>query len=292
MAETGRLVAVADTQLYVVERGDPGAFPLLVLHGGPGLDHHMFGDYLDPIAADGRYRLVLVDQRAQGGSDRSAPPETWTLERMAADVTDLAAALGVSDGYAVLGHSYGAFVVLQHAVDFPGAPRGTIVSAGVGSARWLALVEEQLARFEPVELREQVAASWERESTVATEEDAAQLLDDQLPFHFRLPTGPVIDDYRRRTAGQRFAPDVLRRFATEDYGGIEVVDRLPSVPHPMLVLAGRYDRVCPFEAGEEIAAQAKDGRLVAFESSAHMTFAEEPDRYLAAVREFLDRVSG
>ena len=126
---------VADTKLYVEERGEPSAFPLLVFHGGPGLDYTMFGDYLDRLTEGGSYRLVLVDERACGRSDRTAPRETWTLERMAQDVNDLAASLGVSDGYATLGHSYGAFVVLQHAVDYTGEPRGTIVSAGMAAAR-------------------------------------------------------------------------------------------------------------------------------------------------------------
>ena len=61
---------MADTRLFVSERGDPGAFPLIALHGGPGLDHHMFADYLDPITHAGRYRLILVDERAQGRSNR------------------------------------------------------------------------------------------------------------------------------------------------------------------------------------------------------------------------------
>jgi len=47
---------------------------------------------------------------------RTAPRQTWTLERMAQDVGDLAASLRVIEGYATLGHSYGAFFVLQHAV--------------------------------------------------------------------------------------------------------------------------------------------------------------------------------
>ncbi len=41
----GRLVEVTDTKLYVEERGASAAFPLLVFHGGPGLDHTMFGNY-------------------------------------------------------------------------------------------------------------------------------------------------------------------------------------------------------------------------------------------------------
>jgi len=34
-----------------------------------------------------------------------------------------------------------------------------------------------------------------------------------------------------------------------------------------------------------------DAELVVFEDSAHMTFAEENDRYLATVRRFLDRIT-
>jgi hypothetical protein len=37
----GRLVEVADTRLHVEERGKPSGFPLLVFHGGPGLEPHV-----------------------------------------------------------------------------------------------------------------------------------------------------------------------------------------------------------------------------------------------------------
>lgn len=288
----GRLVDVADTRLYVEERGAPTAFPLLVLHGGPGLDHTEFADYLDPLTDDGRYRLVLVDERACGRSDRAAPASTWTLERMAQDVSDLAASLGVADGYVTLGHSYGAFVVLQHAVDHPGEPLGTIVSSGIASARWLTGVDQQLATFEPEELREQVTSSWAREAQVRTQEEVDAVMTDQLPFHFREPRGAALQEYLRRTAGlAQYAPDVIRHFATESYGGIELEDRLGDVTHPVLVLAGRHDRTCPVAASELMAQRLPDGDLVVFEESGHMTFAEEQDRYLTTVRAFLDRVA-
>lgn len=288
----GRLVQVADTKLYVDERGEPSAFPILVFHGGPGLDHTSFADYLDPLTEGGRYRLVLADERASGRSDRTAPRQTWTLERMAQDVSDLAASLGVIGGYATLGHSYGAFLVLQHAVDHPGEPRGTIVSAGIAAARWLEGIGRQLAEFEPAGLREQVTSSWARETEVRTEEEASALLDDQLPFHFRDPQGAALREYLRRTAGlARYAPDVIRYFAAQDYGGIDVEDRLGEVTHPVLVLAGRRDRTCPVGASEDMARRLPDAELVVFENSAHMMFAEEQARYLATVRQFLDRVT-
>jgi len=281
----GRLVGVGDTRLYVVERGS--GYPLIVLHGGPGCDHRMFGDYLDPLGDE--YRLLLVDQRAQGRSERPAE-ETWTLERMAADVPALADTLGLGT-YAVLGHSYGAIVALQNAVDFPGAAAQTIVSSGVPSASYLAEVDANLAAFEPVELRERVTQSWAREKHVTTHDEVATLMSDQLPFHFGDPLDPRIPDYELRMGGAVYSPEVLRRFANEEYGGIEVEDRLGDVTHPVLVMAGRHDRTCAVGASGEMAPRLPNGQLVVFENSAHMMFAEQPDHYLATVREFLDRVT-
>lgn len=279
----GQLVDIGDTRLWIVQRGE--GEPLILLHGGPGDDHHEFADYLDPLA--NRYRLVLVDQRSQGRSAH-APEETWTLEQMARDVSGLARAMGFGR-YAVLGHSYGAFVALQHAVDEPGAAAATIVSGGVPSARYLAAVDANLQAFEPVELREQVAASWARERDIRTREDFAQLMHEQLPFHFADPRDRRIADYEARTAGTCYAPDVLRYFARQEYGGIEVEDRLGRVTQPVLVLTGRHDRACSVAAAEAMARGIPHAELVVFEASGHMTFVEETAAYLAVVRTFLDR---
>jgi proline iminopeptidase len=277
-------IAIGDTRLFIDDRGNAAGYPILILHGGPGLDHHEFGDYLDPLGD--RYRLIFVDQRAQGRSDK-APVETWTLEQMARDVAALAQALGLGS-YAVLGHSYGAFVALQNAVDLPGQAALTIISSGVPGARYLEQVQANLASFEPVALRAQVTASWAREADVQTQAEAAQLMHDQMPFHFADPLDPRIADFEARTAKGVYAPDVLRHFARAAYGGIDVEDKLGRVISPVLVLAGRHDRTCSVAGAQAIAAGIAGAELVIFEHSGHMTYVEEPDAYLAAVRRFLD----
>jgi proline iminopeptidase len=282
----GRLVDIGDTRLFVVEAGEPDGDPLLLLHGGPGVDHHMFGHYLDPLAERG-HRLVFVDHRANGRSDRP-DPSTWTLPQMAADVGSLAAALGL-ERYSVLGHSFGAFVTLQHAVDFPGAAARSIVSGGLPSARYMAAVEENLATFEPVELREQVAASWAKEATVDSQEAFAELMHEQWPFHFADPLDPRIEEAERAMAGTVYSPECLRVFASNDYGAIEVQDRLGTITQPVLLLAGRHDRTCSLEAHEAMAAAIPHAELVVFEESGHMTFVEENAKYLDAVDAFLHR---
>jgi proline iminopeptidase len=277
-------VEAGDTSLFVVECGD-GPMPLLVLHGGPGLDHTMFGHSLDGLSDT--CRLLFVDLRSQGRS-KPADPQTWTLEQMAADIDALAETLELAR-YAVLGHSFGAFVALQHAVDFAGRPAASIVSAGIPASRYLAHAEENLRRFEPEELRDQVTSSWARESEARTQEDCRAILSDQLPFHFRDLRDPRIDEMRAALPDMLFSPDILREAARADYGAIEVEDRLGDVTQPVLVLAGRHDRTCSVAAAEAIARGIPNAELVLFESSAHMMFIEEQDAYLGAVRDFLVR---
>lgn len=282
---SGRHITIPDTRLYVDERGADGP-PLLILHGGPGLDHHQFSDYLDPLAAD--HRLIFIDQRSHGLSDSTAP-ETWTLEQFASDVRSLAIALGL-ERYAVLGHSFGAMVALQNAVDYPGDAAVTIVSSGVPGSRFLmSHVNAELAIFEPEAVRYQVMRSWDREQSAMTHEDVESIMHDQLPFHFFDPYDPLIAEYEKATCDSLYTADVLRHFASSDYGSIEVEDRLGTIPTPVLVLAGRSDRTCSVQAAEAMAGGIRDSELIIFEESAHMTFVEETDAYIETVRNFLKR---
>ena len=282
---SARLIDIGDTQLHVEERGE--GLPMLVLLGGPGLDHTMFGHWLDALGD--AVRLILVDQRAQGRSARDSDSATWTLAQMAADVSALAAALEL-DRYAVLGHSFGAIVALQHAVDFSGQPVATIVSSGVPSERLLmSHVEASIAAFEPAEMRELMAGTWEREASVTDDAEVLRLLVDQLPFHFADPHDERIAAMAAACEQGVYSADVLRHFANEGYGGIDVEDRLGEVRHPVLVLAGRHDRTCSVEAAEVIAAGIPGAELAVLENAGHMTYIEENDPYLRLVADFLGR---
>ena len=103
MADEGRLVELDDGgELYVVEHGS--GYPVMLLHGGPGLDHHEFRPWLDPLGDMG-LRLIYVDERGQGCSPR-VDPATLSVRGFAQDIDRLAQAMELGD-YAVLGHSFG-----------------------------------------------------------------------------------------------------------------------------------------------------------------------------------------
>ncbi|MCI0685692.1 MAG: alpha/beta hydrolase, partial [Sporichthyaceae bacterium] len=102
---------------------------------------------------------------------------------------------------------------------------------------------------------------------------------------------PRIGAYLERSGAIVYSPDVLRHFATVGYGELDAAGALARVRHPVLVLAGRYDRVATAVAAAEAVAVADQDviELLVLERSGHMTFVEEQEHYLDVVREFLTR---
>ena len=278
----GRYVPVDDTRLWVLELGE--GHPVLILHGGPGLDHTQFRPWLDPLAE--RFRLIYVDLRSQGRSDLS-DPSTWRLTTMARDVGALARSLELEE-FAVLGHSFGSFVALQHAVD-EGTAGHYVLLGCVPSSRWLDRIEANLAALEPPELRERIAASWEKETEVRTAAEFRDLFLDQLPFHFADQTSEAYREFAHNAVEHmRFSPDVLRTLANGQYGGIEVEDRLGEIARPVLVVAGEQDRVTVPEGAYAIVEAVPRAEYVLIRNAGHMMFVEAPQAVRAAIERFLD----
>lgn len=271
-------------RIFYLPVGAEGNHPLIVLHGGPGLDHTEMHPWMDSLADT--FRLIYVDQRGQGRSER-VNPATLSLSRFAEDVSKLAATLGLRQ-YALLGHSYGSFVTLAHAVE-RGEASHYIISGGTASfTKTGPEIQANLDGFEPVELREQVTQSWALEPTVRTQEEFHRVMEMQMPFHFMTSES---DAYRRYTAasGQTvYAPEVLAYFSEHEYP-IEYEDQLAAITKPTLVMTGEYDRTCTPRAAREMAAGISGAELLIVPNAGHMTHVEQPEIVLPAIRDFFKR---
>ena len=80
---------------------------------------------------------------------------------------------------------------------------------------------------------------------------------------------------------------VLR--AQVDPGGQRevLVDRLPSLKIPTLVVWGTRDRVFPDSQARDAVAHLPEGPLARIPDCGHMPHVECPDRFLAALGEFI-----
>jgi pimeloyl-ACP methyl ester carboxylesterase len=261
--------------LFVEDLGS--GFPLIVLHGGPGMDHTMFRPYLDPLGED--LRLLYVDQRGQGLSER-VDPATLSLEVFARDVDLLAEALGL-DAFALLGHSFGAIVTTWHAINVGTAAAYVISGGGDSSANLLADVDASLVAMG--DQGKAIADSWELETSVETEAELKELLRVQMPFHF---AGEPPPGYGEETIG---TPDVLRHFARVGYGDFDYTPELGKVAKPTLVIVGELDRTTTPRAARVLHEGIPDSELVVVPGVGHMSMVEAPEAYIGAVRSFLAR---
>ena len=251
-------------RMFVEEVG--AGFPLIVLHGGPGLDHSTFRPWLDPLGDE--LRLLYVDERGQGRSER-VDPATLSLEVFARDVDLLAEALEL-ERFALLGHSFGAIVATWHATELGTAAAYVISGGGDASEPMLADVEASLEALG--ERGRAIADSWEREKEVRTDEELAELMRVQMPFHFQ---GDPPPGYGEDTV---YSPDVLRHFARIGYGDFDYRPRLGSVRSPTLVVVGEHDRTTTVRAARALHDGIDGSELAVIPGVGHMSFVEDQER--------------
>ena len=263
-------------RIFVEDVGD--GFPVILLHGGPGLDHTIFRPWLDPLPDE--FRLLYVDERGQGRSDR-VDPTTLTLSVWARDVDQLAEALEL-ERFVLLGHSFGAIITTEHAIDL-GTADGYVISGGGDSSA--ALEADLNVALEALgDDRAAIAKSWEDEKTVQTEAEFAALMQAQMPFHF---AGAVPPDFGAQTL---YAPEVLRHAASTGYGDFDYPPHLERVSRPTLVLVGEHDRTTTPRAARVLHEGIRGSELVVIPDAGHMSYVEAPSAYMDAVRAFLRRV--
>ena len=101
------------TKLFVKVFGS--GEPLLVVHGGPGLNHTYFLPHLESLSKN--YTIILYDGRACG---RSAIPSTDSLglKFLVDDIDAIRKELGY-EKINILGHSWGAIPVVRYGIDYP-----------------------------------------------------------------------------------------------------------------------------------------------------------------------------
>ncbi len=269
----------------------PGKLPLLLLHGGPGAAH----DYLEPlaeIAGTGR-RVIFYDQL--GCSRSSIPeskPEMWTVDLYVEEVDAVRRALGL-DRIHLLGQSWGGMLAMEYALTRPeGLASVTIASSPASMIQWVAeanrLREELPPEVQQALLRHEAAGAYDHPEyktamQVFYDRHVCRIVPnpDYVSRSFEsIDRNPEV--YHTMNGPSEF--HVVGTIKTWD-----IIPRLGEIAVPTLVTSGRYDEATPL-----IASTVHEGipgsRWVLFEESSHMPHAEEPERYMQVLDEFLSGV--
>jgi proline iminopeptidase len=283
--------------IYYTEFGHGS--PLLIVHGGPGSSHDDFLPWLLPLARTNR--LVLIDERGCGKSERVADVQQYTVENMVDDVEAVRVGLNLGK-ISLLGHSYGGVLAQAYALKYQRNLSHLILSSTFPST----------SAMNDVLAREKAQMSPDKLARLQELEKAGLFGKGEVWEHGRYP-----EEYEKLAWGNGYfrflfgarpdpsydpvmgnAPtnwDLYREMWGSDgefvidgnLKSVEYVDRLPSIKVPTLVMAGDHDECDPSLARTMHEKIAGSG-LVILPNSGHLDYVDQPVLWIQSVRDFVN----
>jgi proline iminopeptidase len=254
--------------------------PIVLMHGGPGLDHTtLLG--LAPLARD--HRLLFYDHRCNGRS--SGEPETMTWDNLTADADALRATFGF-DKWVVLGHSFGGQVALMYALRYPDRVSQLILMDTAADYRWYAKHAADLLakRGYPAS----TVAAARRFYTGDIEPRKVGITAMRFPYYHHIG----LRDLPAMIAGafrMKRRPEATRVGFGQLLKNWSVMERLREIDTPTLVVAGRDDFLFPPECQAILADRLPNATLEIIERAGHNPQHENPRAIVDAIRAFLER---
>jgi proline iminopeptidase len=266
--------------------------PLVLVPGGPGDPHTIFHLFFSRLAD--RQRVLYFDEYGVGKSDRAKSKKDYSFARDVENLEGLRKALGLGK-MNLLGQSYGGMVAEAYALKYPEfVERLILIDSFYSGEMWQANNDnanrEIQTQYPEVWARlMQLRAKGERSSSPEHQELYESVPLGLFYFYDAAKASLVPDDPS--------TPDVYFAIAGDDAdfnigGDIAKLDfrsDLHKLTMPMLVIAGRYDRIAQPEWSLKFKNYAPQAEFVMMEESGHFPWIEEPDKTLSVLREFLGK---
>ncbi len=289
----GHYVVVGGHRLWyrIVGRGEP----ILVIPGGPGASHAGYWRSLECLAPYAR--VVFFDAFGRGKSDRASDPKEYSFAHDVEEVEALRQALGLGP-VTLYGHSYGSMVAQAYALKHPAAVRRLILADAFHSAEmWQVGNNDTWNR----QLQDQFPDVWAQlealhERGAVSCDSAYQHIQGEIPVTLSYFYNPSNDatgvmgamDLNTTVYCQLAGPDADVVLGG-DLARLDFRPRLHELTMPVLVLAGRFDRVSIPRFAFQYRELIPKATFVVFERSGHAPFVEEPAKHDSVVRAFMRR---
>jgi len=271
--------------------------PLLIVHGGPGASHDYFLPYLLPLAR--HHKLVFIDERGSGKSEKLEDPSGYTVENMVEDTEAVRQGLRLGR-ISLLGHSYGGILAQAYALKYQANLTHLVLCSTFDSTSKMNQVFERQLAAMPPELRDRIL-KLEKSGLFGQGKDyeknrypndymTAAWGEGYFPYLYQRRPDPNYDP----VANGIMSWDLYREmwgshgeFVIDgNLKSVEYTDRLKTLKVPTLITAGDHDECAPSLA-EEMHSLIAGSKLTIFPQSGHMTFVDQPALFIKTVTDFL-----
>jgi len=275
-------LSINGSEVYYKALG--GGAPMIIVHGGPVMDHSYFLPHMEELARD--YQLIFYDQRACGRSSLEVDQSKMSLSAFVEDIELLRQELELGEIH-LLGHSWGGLLAMKYAIRYPEHLQSLILSNSLpaSTGHWQKeqeLLAQRLTKQDSLD-RLEIANSEEMKSNPAAVVEKILRLSFEPQFYNPALLDKlslyVPDDYMARSqAFQALGPDLV---------GFNLYNDLGLMKKPTLVLYGDQEPAADI-SGKALAAAMPDAELVLLKECGHFPFVELPEAYFEAIRTFLE----
>ncbi|MFE1802241.1 MULTISPECIES: proline iminopeptidase-family hydrolase [unclassified Streptomyces] len=281
------------TWYRITGRPGSGRPALVVVHGGPGSTH----DYLLGLSAfaEQGWPVVHYDQIGNGGSTHlpDADPGFWTPQLFRDELENLVTRLGIADDYILFGQSWGGMLSAWYASGRPAGLRGLVIANSPASYKlWLSEMDVLRSQLPPG-----VDETLRRHEAAGTT-DSDEYIEAMMVFYGRHVCridpwpGDIMASYIEAVSDPTVYHTMNGPNEFHVIGSLRdwsVIDCLPDIEVPTLVLSGRHDEATPTTVRpfEELIPNA---RWEILEESSHNPHFEEPERFYELLGTFLESV--
>lgn len=278
------LMSINGTKLFVktIGKGEP----IVVVHGGPGMNHTYFMPHFHQLAKD--YQVILYDQRASGQS-ATPSPDSVTLSFFADDIEGIRKATG-QDKITLLAHSWGAIPAIEYAKRYPEQTRAIIFCNSIPLNKEFdsQMRENQLQKTSGLDSTDRsiIMGSPNFKAGKASAYRKLLLLSFRNSFskesnfhklNLDLPANYV-------AASSALYTGLGKELTSYDYYA-----DLKQMTFPVLVMYGEEDAIPP-KSQEMITENAPSSQIEVFKKSGHFIFIEEKKKFGAVIDKFIKRI--
>lgn len=277
-------------ELWYRVAGAERGIPILFLHGGPGEGSQAIQALGGP-ELEKRVRMVYLDQRGSGRSERPKDKKFYSLALLESDVDEVRRNLG-AEKIILMGHSAGTIIALDYAASHSQHVAGLILTGAVPDlpAASDALCDRVKLLYPALYPKAVAQAQPGRKC------DAFSFGDDELRQRFfdaNMFPDPLVRDRVNWIDG---LPGVANNGALGgplfEQGLQNYQFRQPEkLTMPLLFLQGGRDYQTAVAPQRALARKVRDGRVVIVQGAGHFAFADRPVAFATEVEVFVRRVS-
>ena len=289
----GKYYTVNGAKIWTVSfgKGDP----LFIIPGGPGSAHSGLRDF-DSLAT--HCALVYFDGFGRGKSDQAKDVKEYSIDRDVEDIEGIRKALGY-EKINVLGHSYGGVVAQLYAVKYGNHLKHLIIANSFYSGgMWQENDDNSNS-----EISENYPEVWERlmkvrnAGSISSDSDHIAIYGE-VPYGFLYAYNPgnflkgLDPKYPNPFNGALYYQLVGADgdfIIGSDMYNFDVRKQLKDLKMPVLIVAGRFDRVSVPKCAVRYKEYCPQAQFVMFEKSGHNPQVEEPEKEFKIIREFLSK---